>query len=118
MGQRQLLCLARAILQKNKILVLDEATSNIDLQTDSIIQQTIRKKFAKCTVLTIAHRLNTIMDSDKIIVMDGGRIVEFGHPCVLLEKQGYFYHMLKQSGKNMIDSLTKIADVVSICCFN
>ncbi|XP_064381882.1 ATP-binding cassette sub-family C member 4-like isoform X1 [Halichondria panicea] len=84
-GQKQLVCLARALLRKNKILILDEATANVDPRTDEIIQQALRKKFTQCTVITIAHRLNTIMDSDRILVMSNGRLEEFDQPLSLLE---------------------------------
>lgn len=97
-GQRQLLCLGRAVLRKSKILVLDEATAAVDLETDSLIQTTIRNEFSQCTVITIAHRLHTIMDSDKIMVLDSGKIVEYGSPEELLSNMGPFYLMAKEAG--------------------
>lgn len=113
-GQRQLVCLARAILQNNKILVLDEATANVDLTTDALIQNTIRKKFKNCTVLTIAHRLNTIMDSDKVLVMDHGQLVEFDHPHILLQnEQNHFSNMVKETGIVMSTQLKQRAKEVN-----
>ncbi|XP_017883367.1 probable multidrug resistance-associated protein lethal(2)03659 [Ceratina calcarata] len=108
-GQRQLLCLVRALVRNNKIMVLDEATANVDPQTDSLIQKTVRKKFVDCTVFTIAHRLNTIMDSDKVLVMDQGNLVEFDHPYILLQKKGYFYNMVQQTGDVMANNLLETA---------
>eukprot|EP00043_Microstomoeca_roanoka_P013524 m.132473 g.132473 ORF g.132473 m.132473 type:complete len:1343 (+) comp15778_c0_seq5:123-4151(+) len=84
-GQKQLICLARALLRRNKILVIDEATAHVDDVTDRLIQETLRREFRNCTVLTIAHRLHTIMDSDMIAVMDAGRLVEYDKPYVLLQ---------------------------------
>ncbi|XP_076266255.1 multidrug resistance-associated protein 1-like isoform X2 [Rhynchophorus ferrugineus] len=98
-GQRQLICLARALLRKTKVLILDEATAAVDLETDDLIQRTIRTEFKSCTVLTIAHRLNTIMDSDRVIVLDKGRIVEFDTPSSLLaQSNSIFYGMCKDAG--------------------
>ncbi|XP_050416423.2 multidrug resistance-associated protein 1 [Patella vulgata] len=98
-GQRQLVCLARTLLRKTKILVLDEATAAVDMETDDLIQQTIRTEFKDCTVLTIAHRLNTIMDYDRIIVLDQGNIKEFDAPTTLLQnKNSSFYSMAKDAG--------------------
>uniref|UniRef100_A0A8C1F9V6 Multidrug resistance-associated protein 4 n=1 Tax=Cyprinus carpio carpio TaxID=630221 RepID=A0A8C1F9V6_CYPCA len=114
MGQRQLVCLARAILRKNRILIIDEATANVDPRTDELIQKTIRDKFKECTVLTIAHRLNTIIDSDRILVLDAGRIQEYDAPHVLLQNQnGIFYKMVQQTGKAEVASLLQTAKQVS-----
>uniref|UniRef100_A0AAR5P0Y0 ABC-type glutathione-S-conjugate transporter n=2 Tax=Dendroctonus ponderosae TaxID=77166 RepID=A0AAR5P0Y0_DENPD len=98
-GQRQLVCLARALLRKTKVLILDEATAAVDLETDDLIQRTIRTEFKDCTVLTIAHRLNTIMDSDRVIVLDKGKVVEFDSPANLLKRpESIFYGMCKDAG--------------------
>ncbi|XP_055319307.1 ATP-binding cassette subfamily C member 4-like [Sitodiplosis mosellana] len=109
-GQRQLLCLARAILRKNRILVLDEATANVDPQTDLLIQQTIREKFAECTVLTVAHRLHTIIDSDRVLVMDAGQAAEFDNPYTLLQNTlGIFHGMVEALGTSEFSRLSRIA---------
>lgn len=98
-GQRQLLCLARALLRKTKVLILDEATAAVDIETDELIQKTIRSQFKDCTIMTIAHRLNTIMDSDRIIVLEKGVIAEFDTPQNLLANvNSIFYEMAKNSG--------------------
>lgn len=94
-GQRQLMCLARALLIPSSILVLDEATAAVDVETDEIVQQTIRQEFKNRTILTIAHRLNTIMDSDRIVVLDNGEVAEFDTPENLLNKKaGLFYSLV------------------------
>uniref|UniRef100_A0AAR2JQW4 ABC-type glutathione-S-conjugate transporter n=1 Tax=Pygocentrus nattereri TaxID=42514 RepID=A0AAR2JQW4_PYGNA len=98
LGQRQLVCLARALLRKTKILVLDEATAAVDLETDNLIQSTIRTQFEDCTVLTIAHRLNTIMDYTRVIVMDRGNVTEMDSPANLIAGRGQFYWMCREAG--------------------
>ncbi|XP_028942698.1 canalicular multispecific organic anion transporter 1 isoform X2 [Antrostomus carolinensis] len=103
-GQRQLVCLARALLRKAKILILDEATAAVDLETDHLIQTTIRSEFASCTVLTIAHRLHTIMDSNRVMVLHAGRIVEYDSPEELLKKEGVFATMAKDAGITNTDT--------------
>ncbi|XP_054612884.1 ATP-binding cassette sub-family C member 3 isoform X2 [Dunckerocampus dactyliophorus] len=97
-GQRQLVCLARALLRKTTILILDEATAAIDLETDDLIQSTIRTQFEDCTVFTIAHRLNTIMDYTRVLVLDKGQIAEFDTPASLISQRGLFYGMAKDAG--------------------
>ncbi|XP_046653460.1 multidrug resistance-associated protein 1-like isoform X4 [Daphnia pulicaria] len=98
-GQRQLICLARALLRKTKVLILDEATAAVDLETDDLIQATIRKEFKEGTVITIAHRLNTILDSNRVMVLDKGEIKEYAPPNELLEnKESIFYGMARDAG--------------------
>ncbi|KAH0643644.1 hypothetical protein KY289_034618 [Solanum tuberosum] len=96
-GQRQLLSLARALLRRSKILVLDEATAAVDVRTDALIQKTIREEFKSCTMLIIAHRLNTIIDCDRILLLDSGQVLEYDTPEVLLEKEGSAFSRMVQS---------------------
>lgn len=97
-GQRQLLCLGRAILRKSKVVIMDEATSNMDPKTDQLMQDIISNVFKDCTVITVAHRLHTIMSSDNIIVMNSGKIVQNGPPRQLLgDKDGIFYKLVQKS---------------------
>ncbi|EFA03658.1 probable multidrug resistance-associated protein lethal(2)03659 [Tribolium castaneum] len=103
-GQKQLICLGRAILRKNKILILDEATANIDFQTDRFIQETVQSEFKNCTVLTVAHRINTVMDSDKIMVLDDGKLVEFDSPSSLLRNSDGLFRQVVDECK---ESLSK-----------
>ncbi|KAF8949213.1 hypothetical protein BGZ47_008992 [Haplosporangium gracile] len=99
-GQRSLICLARALLRKTKVLILDEATAAVDVETDELIQKTIRKEFKDRTILTIAHRIKTVMDSDKILVLEKGRVEEFEPPQVLLQRpESHFYKLAEQAGE-------------------
>lgn len=107
-GQRQLMCLARSLLKSPKVILLDEATASIDYQSDAMIQQTIREEFAGSTILTIAHRLRSIIDYDKILVMDAGKVVEYDDPYALIaNKETLFYSMCENSGE--LEVLTKLA---------
>ncbi|NXW92597.1 MRP7 protein, partial [Alopecoenas beccarii] len=98
-GQRQLVCLARALLTRAKVLCIDEATASVDQKTDQLLQQTIRQCFADKTVLTIAHRLNTILDSDRVLVMQAGRVAELDSPTRLSQKDGSLFQHLLHSGQ-------------------
>ncbi|MBW0487072.1 hypothetical protein O181_026787 [Austropuccinia psidii MF-1] len=110
-GQRQLLCLSRALLRSSKILVLDEATSSVDPETDLDIQAVIRTEFKGCTILVIAHRLNTILDCDRILVISKGKVVEFDEPKKLLEdSKSEFYGMCKESGQQVMHFLYIISN--------
>uniref|UniRef100_A0A4W5PKP4 ATP-binding cassette sub-family B member 6 n=1 Tax=Hucho hucho TaxID=62062 RepID=A0A4W5PKP4_9TELE len=94
LGQRQLLCLARALLTEANILCIDEATASVDQKTDKLLQQTIREKFQDKTVLTIAHRINTILDSDRVLVMHSGKVVEFDTPADLCQRDDSIFSKL------------------------
>lgn len=99
-GQKQLVCLARAAIAKCKILVLDEATANMDHETDKLLISVVDDIFADCTVITIAHRLHSILKCDRVIVLDQGNIIEFENPKVLMERKGtLFRKMCKESSK-------------------
>ncbi|PKI48627.1 hypothetical protein CRG98_030992 [Punica granatum] len=94
MGQRQLFCLGRALLKRRRILVLDEATASIDNATDSILQRTIRTEFADCTVITVAHRVPTVVDCTMVLGMSDGKLVEYDEPMKLINKEGSLFGQL------------------------
>ena len=97
-GEKQLICITRAILRKTKIIIMDEATSNIDIKTEQKIQEIFNKYFIDCTVITIAHRIKTIINYNKILVLDNGQIKEFDKPNILLQnKQSLFYQLYNKS---------------------
>ncbi len=110
-GERQLLNLARALLSQPKLLVLDEATASIDGETDAFIQRMLRTRFPSTTLVTIAHRLNTIMDYDLVLVMDSGKAVEFGSPAALLQIQnGVFSELVDATGGDSSEALREMAE--------
>ena len=99
-GERQLICICRAILRKNKVVVLDEATANIDIKTEQMIQRLIQEQFKDSTVITIAHRLNTIMKSDRVLVLSHGRVEEYDTPNALMSNpKSKFSDLLKELKK-------------------
>ncbi|KZT58208.1 multidrug resistance-associated ABC transporter [Calocera cornea HHB12733] len=110
-GERQLICMARAILRRSKVLLMDEATASVDYETDELIGKTIRHEFADSTILTIAHRLRTVIDYDKVLVLDQGRIAEYDDPARLLANpSSMFYALCKSTGKTEFEVLKKTAD--------
>ncbi|KAE8542519.1 hypothetical protein D1P53_001298 [Cryptococcus gattii VGV] len=109
-GEKQLICMARAILKRNKILFMDEATASIDYETDVLISKTIREEFSDSTILTIAHRIHTIIDFDKVLVMDRGNIAEFASPADLLrDHKSKFYSLCKATGRTEFKNLKEMA---------
>ncbi|CAG8496604.1 9578_t:CDS:10 [Ambispora gerdemannii] len=111
-GQRQLLCLARALLRQSKIIIMDEATASIDPETDNKIQETFRTEFQYATVLCVSHRFRTIIDSDRILVLDNGEIIEFDTPYNLISNpDGLFRHLCEATGE--LESLMQLASLVS-----
>ena len=109
-GERQLLCLARGILVRPRVLVLDEETASVDGETDAFVQHMLRTRFPGTTLLTIAHRLNTIMDYDVILVIDQGKSVEFGSPKELLDRDGLFGKLVDSTGEESSSALRAAAN--------
>jgi ATP-binding cassette subfamily C (CFTR/MRP) protein 4 len=111
LGEKQLICLARALLKKTKILIIDEATANLDFKTDEIIQETIREEFKDCTVLTIAHRLSTVVDSSRILCLSEGEVKDFDKPSVLLNNHNsILYDMAMKLPSNDRKRIFEIAN--------
>ncbi|KAK4686614.1 hypothetical protein P7C73_g3512, partial [Tremellales sp. Uapishka_1] len=109
-GEKQLICMARAILRRNRVLFMDEATASIDYETDELISKTIREEFSDSTILTIAHRIHTIIDFDKVLVMDRGQVSEYASPAELLrDHKSKFYALCKATGRMEFKNLKEMA---------
>jgi len=110
LGQRQLLCMARALIRRTQVLLMDEATASIDELTDHLIQKMIKTEFKDMTVITIAHRLNTIIQYDKVMVLDQGNIVEFDSPIELMkDKESYFANLIRVNGPEFEEKMRYMA---------
>ena len=108
-GQRQLLCLARAILNHNKILVLDEATASVDRRTDELLHEALKESFQDATIIAVAHRLDTVIESDFILVLGHAQVLEFASPAELIRSNGAFASMVKDTGESMSQTLQQLA---------
>lgn len=115
-GQIQLLCLARTILCKNKLLVLDEATASVDKHTDQLLHQSLNKAYTNSTIIAIAHRLDTVIDCDLILVLGLGKVLEFGSPAELIRSNGVFSKMVDDSGESISHDLKKRAFATEFPC--
>ncbi|KMU74591.1 multidrug resistance-associated protein 5 [Coccidioides immitis RMSCC 3703] len=113
-GQRQLLCLARAMLRPSKILILDEATSNVDRKTDEIMQRVIREKLSRHTIIAVAHKLDTILDFDKVALLDGGVLKEFDDPYTLLSADSDFSKLYASTMSDQPDEVGIMADDMTV----
>ncbi|PQQ03931.1 hypothetical protein Pyn_19155 [Prunus yedoensis var. nudiflora] len=112
-GQRQLVCLGRALLKKSKILVLDEATASVDSATDGVIQKVISREFKDRTVITIAHRIHTVIDSDLVLVLSDGRVAEYDTPAKLLEREESLFSKLIKEYSMRSQSFNNLANLQS-----
>lgn len=104
MGQRQLFCLARALLRRSRILVMDEATASIDNSTDLILQKIIRAEFADCTVITVAHRIPTVMDCNMVLSISDGKLAEYDEPTNLMKREESLFRKLVKEYRSYVQS--------------